>query len=192
MKLGDIFKKRSNPSDSGGQAREHHYRFAHQALPQMAFADPNRAMGILGGPDAVPFLNSIWQSVSEDLPAAQRLSPQGLRCATRSVDNYAVAIVVLPPAIEFTEAIFIALAYGPMGDSDEASQRSLRYFTLEVGFVLEGDAAGRTVVGEWTSQPAHLNWGDGPPSDDPDAFLEAVRALLNQQGELRGATSFAE
>jgi hypothetical protein len=74
-------------------------------------------------------------------------------------------LIAMPPPTEIPDAHFIAITTSP----------TLRYFTLERGANDLGQP--RTVLGEWTQDGRHANFGDGPPAD-PVLFLHAVCGIM--------------
>jgi hypothetical protein len=53
-----------------------------------------------------------------------------------------------------------------------------RYFTLELGFSLEGEP--RTVFCEWTKDDSHVNFGDGPKATLPE-FVGKIASCLESK-----------
>ncbi len=159
-------------------AREQHYIFAHMVLPGMGFSRPGEMLLTLGSDEAADSLKVLWKMAGEDLPSHERVVPEGLSCFMRKCGDYAIAIITLPKAINTTEAHFTACAFGPVSQVPEGQLHNLpmRYFTLEVGFTLSGEA--RTTLCEWTADPTHLNMGDGP-DPEPEAFYNTICALLS-------------
>jgi hypothetical protein len=41
------------------------------------------------------------------------------------------------------------------------------------------DGVPYTVLGEWTADGTHVNYGDGPPADDLSGFVAAVARYLS-------------
>ena len=155
--------------------RQHHYQFAHRALPQFGLAGVAQTLDILKTPMGGPFLIDIWDKVGQDLPKQERLPPSGLACSShQTADGRSVIVVALPPPEEMTEAWFVAFLRVP----EERrlmifkSPATLRCFTLEKGVNLE-DGAQRTVLCEWTRDGNHMNFGDGP-SPTVEAFVAAI------------------
>ena len=82
----------------------------------------------------------------------------------RRIGDLDVAFVELPPPEGPTECHFVALV--PAGGG-----RPARFFTLE-------DAGGGvTMLGGWSAEEKHLNFGEGP-APTLDSFAEAVRQKL--------------
>ena len=148
------------------QPRTHHYRFAHQRLPQIML-DPGidvAALAVAGRLDTA--LRSTWAAAAEGLDEAERLEPDGLAGELHAGDDVDVVLVTLPPALGPAEAHFVALA---------AAGSTRRFFTLELSVSVFSSEIG-TVLGEWTDD-RHVNYGSGPAPTAPD-FLAAVRGLL--------------
>ncbi|MBV9470337.1 MAG: hypothetical protein JO316_24190 [Abitibacteriaceae bacterium] len=193
MKLPRFFKRQASSSDDGFDAaglglnlgaRTHHYQFAHWMLPQMGFQESGHMLVSLTRSDASEFLKSLWQSVGNELPRQERLSPDGLSCLIRKFDDYAIAIITLPKAFRVTEAYYTAFTFGPVSTVPKGQLHSLpmRYFALEVGFSMPGEPS-RTVFSEWTREPSHINMGDGP-KPEVEAFFTKICELIGKSADV--------
>lgn len=78
-------------------------------------------------------------------------------------------VVTLPRPQGPTEAHFVAFALRDRTDLG-------RYFTLEHALSPPDDSR-YTVLGEWTADRSHVNFGPGP-EPDPVAFLTAIGRFL--------------
>jgi hypothetical protein len=141
--------------------REHHYTFAHLALPQLFLSNPERFLGAMNQ-DGGAFLEHFWKKVGEQVPREQVLSSEGMAFDVRSDPQAVLAIVRLPPARVEAEALLVGCHYWRAPPQDPATPRA-RYFTLE----LRGQEAGQpqTFLGEWEQENGHLshvNHGEGP------------------------------
>lgn len=158
--------------------RKHHYIFAHQALPGLFHANPDKFIELVNqaGPSLI---NEIWQQLAEELEPADRLPADGLGCELKRLSNDTlVALITLPAPLGMTEAYFIALAYRPEVRRNllfKEKDAIVRFITLENGFTLDNEP--RTVLCEWTKE-AHLNRGDGPPPT-LEAFSIIVEEILS-------------
>jgi hypothetical protein len=157
--------------------RRHHYLFCHRELPFAAFH--------VGG-DLVSAarqghltLTALWNKVGQTLPEDQRLRPDGLAARYHPFANHDVILVSFPRPQAPTEAYFAAIAVPINGRSS-----GVRYLTLEAA-VSPLDGARYNMIGEWTRDGAHGNLGSGP-AVYPDAFLDVVVELLDEQVPQRG------
>lgn len=181
--------------------REHHYAFAHRALPECLFADALRVVGAALADDSQALLCGLWDRVGEDLDAAERLSPEGLAWELRRLEDGAILVVSLPTPCKMPEAHFVAGLLRPAGpagaESDEPPEVSVRVFTLELTEpgkyasetyleeLREAQAAdSHAVLCEWTRDGQHVNYG-GPVQATVDDFISAI--LAKEDGESPGA-----
>jgi hypothetical protein len=142
-----------------------HYSLAHYALRTIALRDPLMYLAALASPDSTRILGNIIQSVAESCAERNEepdFTADDLRIHCRRVNQYPCVIVEMPPPKAFAEAYFTALiAYvDPSGPVPERSSVVAQYITLECGVSLDGLA--RTVLGSWTADGTHSNFGDGP------------------------------
>lgn len=159
--------------------RQHHYVFAHIALPSLFYDNPSRFLTTLAH-EGNNFLHLLWNKVGEGVDASERIAGFGLRSEMRELpDSTAIATITLPPPQGMTEAYFTAACYRP-GERKGLFARGkpvARYITLE--YSLDFEQEPRTVLGEWTPTHAHHNYGDGSEAT-LDAFFERVYDLLSQ------------
>ncbi len=159
--------------------REHHYGYAHQALPGLVFrvrpsAEQLEKMVSEG------LFREFWDEVG-GLIEGNRLSGEGLESCMRQRGELRAALVKLPPAEVDSEAHMVAVVSEPYTRFWFFTGHRIRYFTLEKGLAFDeasGLAGERTVLCEWTGQ-SHSNYGDGPEAT-MDAFAGAVFDLLGQ------------
>ncbi|MEC4747522.1 hypothetical protein [Methylomicrobium sp. Wu6] len=160
------------------EPRNHHYFFAHRFLPQVAFENPARFFDCLVA-DGNDFLLWLWEQCAAYLEQSEHLAPDGLSFALeRLKDDTVAALIEMPPPTGVAETYFVAVAYQP--ERQRLQQTRLgktRYFTLEFSEAFDGRA--RTVLGEWTSDGNHANFGDGPMAAR-EAFLNDVIRLLEK------------
>ncbi|MCR9145165.1 MAG: hypothetical protein NXI24_23205 [bacterium] len=178
MGIFDRFKKKDRPQE---RSRDHHYYLAHYALRYVAHDDPLFFFAVLGSDESEKFLNHIFTNLCENVPdpAVQpHFGVEDLKIHRTRIGQYPVVTIEMPPALTMGEAYF-ATFVGLFDLSEAAGEKSEelrgRFFTLEVGQTLEGQA--RTVIGEWTHDESHLNYGTGPAPSLPE-FLGAVEELL--------------
>jgi hypothetical protein len=145
--------------------RCHHYMLAHVALKQIALENPLFYLGVLASESRSEFLEDLFESVDQHCrtqAARADFSAADLRFHGLRVGQFPCAIVEFPAPRETTEVFFTALVVlaDPSQPLPEREALTARYFTLERGFSLDGMP--RTVLGEWTMDGAHVNYGDGP------------------------------
>lgn len=149
-------------------ARAHHYRFAHQLLPQFARDAGHRVLDGTPPGDVTPNLVRMWTGFGESLPAADRLPADGLTAQRLTYGGIDLLLVTLPAPAAPPEAYYAAIARA-QGSTE------CRYFTLEHTVdVLTGNSA--TMYGGW-SERGHLNYGPGPETPGVDAFLAKLTQL---------------
>jgi len=181
--MGDAFDELLK--SAGARPRDHHYTFAHTALPQVAFQDPLSVLSVLGSQDADAFLAELWSLVDRTLAEdgiETDLSAEDLHVHRAGVGGRPCAIVQMPEPIAVTEAHFVAIVSLSTFKEIQAGDGhvEIRYFTLERGVSLERGEP-RTVLCEWTSDGTHANFGDGPPAE-LDAFIEAIALRIDPDG----------
>ncbi|MBF9144259.1 hypothetical protein [Hymenobacter properus] len=163
-------------------ARLHPYNFTHVLLPQLAWRRPASVRRELSDPYlARELLLYVWDKAAENLPAADKVTPKGLRLSWHEVAGRATALFHLPPPQSTTEAYYSALVYEEDDEREtEAEEKRPRYFTLEATLGLSGLTGAPTVVGEWAGD-THRHLSRGPGAGQPDtakAFLAVLAAVL--------------
>ena len=103
----------------------------------------------------------------------QTLDKEGLKFSKELKEGINIYLVKLPHPEGITEVYFVAVL--------EKGQ-NVRYFTLEhtVAELCEGGAA--AVIGEWTKDREHLNYGCGP-QPEKETFVRTVVAFVRPQGQ---------
>jgi hypothetical protein len=156
--------------------RKQHYAFAHKALPQIFFDNPEGLItGLQNRPGEV--LNFIWNRVGEH--EIEYLSSEGLTAEVRQLpDQTHIALVTMPPPEGMTEAYFMALVYRPHPNKFILfkTQPIVRYLTLE--YSLGEENLPTAVLCEW-HMDRHLNYGAGPEVD-LQAFFTTVCEMVNK------------
>lgn len=179
---------RARLTDGTLSPRAHHYYFAHAALKELAFEDPERLVIAMAAPEAETFLTELWEAVGKDVASMavqqqqggesdpQIVPAEGLEAIPARVASRPAALVRLPEPRATTEAYFVAvvLNHELTEPVKPAPEPEVFYFTLEKGFSTDGSL--RTVFCEW-DETSHKNFGDGPPAD-PRRFLDHVAAHL--------------
>jgi hypothetical protein len=159
--------------------RDHHYAFAHMALPSFAFGlEPSVNLERMASD--LDFFRWLWAAAAQKM-GTDPLPDGGLGARYVRDGELEAVIVTMPEARFTTEAIMIAIVRKTTHRWLLFPRRELRYLTLEVGASITEDGridtekGRRTVLGEWTPQPSHFNYGDGPPPT-AHAFAEAAFA----------------
>jgi hypothetical protein len=153
------------------EPRDHHYFFAHRFLPAVFYNDPEEFVDYLRR-DTTNVLRAVWTSAGSDLELDERLTPLGLGCEIRDLeDQTAIVLITLPEPEVSPEAYFVAAAYRSAAVSGEAL---VRYFTLECR--QPGDDQ-TPFVCEWVTTEFHCI-RSGLPSPDLEAFFRSVCDLL--------------
>jgi hypothetical protein len=182
MGMFGLFGRKSKTNGSPSPNREprcHHYALAHYAIRQAFLDDPLRCLGILASNEAQKFLNFLFESVSEMCDKQKKEDPgfdaTDLRVHRVRVGGYPCAVIEFPRPGAITEVYFTALvAYiDPASEIGPDTVVPARYFTLELGFSMDGTE--RTVLCEWT-KTAHSNMGDGPKPTLED-FVNSIASF---------------
>jgi hypothetical protein len=155
-----------NPTIMPQEPRRHHYEFTHRALPALLFTQKDKTLGLLEN-DEHSFLKDLWIEVGETVQGDGHsvLEYIDLEFSKEKINNIKIYVARLPKPVGLTEAYFVAIV---------EKENSIKYFTLERTVVEM--CAGRndaTVLGEWTSDGKHLNYGCGPKPLKED-FIRAV------------------
>jgi len=164
----------------GGDTRHQHYYFAHLLLPRLAHAQPATLLSHLSGDTRDSFLLALWRDAQLEAPDEVAIPPTGLASEVRTHGRRRIGLVTFPQPARVPEAYFAAVIFAPVaikeyendGEEEETEDGEVRYLTLEYGFTLPSDPP-RTILGAWTTDGAHQNFGEGPPPD-----LEAFYARI--------------
>lgn len=147
--------------------RLHHYAFAHHTLREL-LAFPHSLTQLVDEDYLNEVVHSLWEEVGNKLGPNQQLASEGLVGRSVDVEGVLGALVVLPTALNGTEAhAALIVPLDPPNDR--------RFFTLEV-FALDGNE--HTVICEWEGQ-AHRNLGLGPAGFDHEGFIARVAQVLH-------------
>lgn len=142
-----------------------YYSFAHRELPYVLLRHGQSfRTAALEGRVAVG-IQRLWEGLATD--AGSVADAKLIVTSTVHECGGRLVVLITPPRAEHTtEAHFIAVVL------DRTDESHMRYVILEFGWdVVTG--APRTVLGEWTKDGTHMNFGDGP-ENNADAFLAAV------------------
>lgn len=162
--------------------RDHHYAFAHMALPSFAFGlEPSVNLERMAAD--LDFFRWLWAAAAQKM-GTDPLPDGGLGARYVRDGELEAVIVTMPEARFTTEAIMTAIVRKTTRRWLLFPRRELRYLTLEVGVSTSEEVdtgrRRRTVLGEWTPQPSHFNYGDGPPPTE-HAFAEAAFAMCRKR-----------
>jgi hypothetical protein len=173
-----------------------HYAWAHQFLPAyihdapLAFfngcrapsADPERfVQARFPMFESIAGLRPMPDAADDGTTTFRRLAD--LTARALDLNKSRAVLIVMPPGDRCPQAIF-ALAVESSPKRFLRSSGGPRYFTLERD--VEDDAPdaqtpapppSRGVLGEWTADHSHRNYGGVAPADTA-TFIEAVRRLL--------------
>lgn len=154
--------------------RTHHYVFAHSVIPSLFYSDPDDFINRLVK-DGRTFLQGLWQKVKEQMhndPNTDKECMDDLTFDLYSTEcGTTIATVILPTPETIAEAYFVSTVYRPETEKESIKQ----VITLEYG--LDRDGHSRTVIGAWTPEGNHLNYGDGTPPE-LDAFLASISVMI--------------
>ncbi len=82
----------------------------------------------------------------------------------------------MPRPAQIAEAHFVAIVLNVNSKSKSPSkQPRILYFTLEKGVNVDGSE--RTVLGGWSDNDTHLNFGSGPPATLED-FVRTIEQMI--------------
>ena len=211
---------------AGGNARSFLYFFAHRALPQTLYADPDLAVLLSLSDKRQEYLAKMWghywKAFSSGSPASasvstaasppsSTLAPEGPTVIFSGVigDNIAMALIAMPEPESAPEAYYccVIVTYAVDRAAGKLLASGMSYYTLEKSVARDfpefhsggRDASGEknepvkpdvtnekivaTVIGGWSKDGVHHNYGEGPPPDEPTLFLEAVFQLYGEPGE---------
>ena len=122
----------------GTHPRQQYYAFAHQALPEIFFADADKLMSVLEGNGEI-FLRYLWRKMEEYASVETSKDADQIQVEFSEINGISLALVTMPPPQHTTEAYFLALLH--RSDDEPLS----RYITLEYSQGLDGKP--HTVLG---------------------------------------------
>ncbi|MFC5180172.1 hypothetical protein [Actinomadura harenae] len=173
--LGDI----PEPVDDPVGFRKHHYHFVHTVLRQVSEEHGPALLATTPPGDLTDMLVKTWGDVGDDLPAGERVPPEGLRGNLIELNGNRLILVTLPEPVAAAEAYF-AMIVQPAGSA------TTRFFTLEYAVDPITHEPG-AILGEWTPEGHHLHLTD--MATDPGTFLRSTAALLLADGEAEPAAN---
>lgn len=151
----------------GGEPRFWHYFVAHVALRDFALrgeglpaaaADPEKSRGFFA-----MILGKMAVHLGLSAEEAERLAGE-FTVQHRRIGGYEAAIVRPPPPRGPTECHFVALLHAQNG-------LPARFFTLEEA------GGGVSILGGWSANEKHLDFGEGP-APTIENFVAAVSSRL--------------
>jgi hypothetical protein len=149
-------------------ASDHHYEFAHRALPSVLLHKPDGFLGVLAGANGGDALRELWDRVGLAHPPRMRVEPVGLAHEFRRFGNeHLILIVTLPTAVQPPEADWCVFTLSP----------ALRFFTQELTRIDE-DGTCTWCFCEWTVDGMHLNRGQ-LTRGTLEEFLSAIALVLD-------------
>jgi hypothetical protein len=159
-------------SGRAGSQRYHHYVFAHRATPYQVFSEQERTLKAFEN-DGQAFVERAWVAVGgqAEKNGHKPIEKTGLEFSMEQINDIKIYLIKLPAPTGITEAYFVATA---------VKNGSVEYFTLERTIcIAETCEKNPTVLGGWTNDGKHLNYGKGPEPNKED-FVKSVIGL--QQG----------
>lgn len=144
-------------------------------MPRMFFDDPNGLAKMLLSPHGDGFLQHLWKRSAE----VAQLSPmdsRGLGCSSFPTSGGVTLVVHMPPPEGMTECFFMGLRIrkGKRTMLFLSGKPQFDYFTLELSMDLSSGQP-TTVLGGWTPEGSHSNFGSGP-GPDPAQFVAALQS----------------
>ena len=174
------------------------YLFAHRILPQGLHGTPQSVLLLAFSQEGDAFLNAVWEQYKRTTPefAREVASPPKVIQRGFLAKELAFFIIEMPKPEVMPEAYYALVIVELTRDAKKQAldARQIWYYTLEktmpLAALLAGDKAKAaqaqqtaTVIGQWTNEPRHLNFGPGPAPGDPKAFAAAVFALFKAKAK---------
>lgn len=150
------------------EPRQQHYYFAHQHLHELTSRNPKIFIMETLESDR---LNFEWVKAAKfsKPPDEEYIPNQGLASFPIFFsDVFSGVLIRFPQPKRIVEAYFVAII---INDIENKQDRKFQYITLEVGNKKNGIA--RTIIGSWTLEGSHINYGTGP-DPYPQLFLDEV------------------
>ncbi|WP_406696657.1 hypothetical protein V5E97_37300 [Singulisphaera sp. Ch08] len=156
-----------------------HTLFAHRALPSLGFENPSNFLNAVAGPMGEQLLREVWADVCQQTKIETEPAPASFPIQRFMLGNEFAVLIELPAPRHVPEPYFVVFVTELPKSADElplSSERArARYFTLEKSHdelaellqpreATSGDLPA-TVLGEWTLDGSHHNYGFGPPPD---------------------------
>ncbi|HWP47356.1 MAG TPA: hypothetical protein VNM22_09365 [Candidatus Limnocylindrales bacterium] len=159
--------------------RSQHYIFAHKILPSLFHADPVKFITALSS-HRNDLLHLLWAHAGTNMEESDLVAADNLDYEIRKLDEGTIIVLItLPTPQAVAEAYFVAMIYRSWKKEIFCTQEAVtRFITLEYSFNLLNDLPG-TVLGEWTVDGTHINFGTGPEPILED-FFETVWGLMTE------------
>lgn len=153
-----------------------HYEFAHLALRIPFFHQPGFYLAVLDDPDKAQALvravlariaenRGLTQEAMEKIGDAIKIHKRPFAAGDCVAMNY---VVEMPPPTRDAECYFVALVF--------RTDDTLHYLTLE----RNASSPTSTILGTWTANGDHFNYGEGPPPDLSAFADEVARRVCGQ------------
>lgn len=182
---------------AGAPSKNLRYVFAHRYLPALLHEEPQLGLSLALAKQKQELLLKMWDLCRERYPDIPSEQPTGLSVVGERVeDGVVVALVTMPTPTETPEAYYACyIVRYTVGADKKAQATDVTYYTLEKTLSLESFLEGKkntppggkdaklTVIGGWTKDGSHLNFGDGPSPDSPNDFVGAVFKLYHKSGD---------
>ena len=156
-----------------GDARRHHYQFAHRFLPKQVNTDPEGAEYILREHGGVA-LREIWDAYESKLaPHREHIDGSSID-VLRPEATHRTYFVRMPEPKFAPEAFMTAAVF--VDDLSSGSPVGY-YFTLELEQHPWTLTYG-TMFGAWLKDGTHLNMGGDVDGDDVEGFLAQIEVRM--------------
>ncbi len=174
-----------------GSSPTFHYVFAHRCLPRDVHARPQLALALALSETNQELLLDIWKYCQQQYPKISPIKPTNLSVMGNIVDEKtAIALITLPQPDDMLETYYVCLITTFTTQKDNTLQASeVVYYTLEKSLDLSqifgkpAPESAPTIIGAWTKDKAHLNFGPGPDPNNPGAFIRKVLSLFRAAQE---------
>lgn len=166
------------------------YHFGHRVLPSLGFQNPVGFLSTVAGPTGQQLLQEVWEHVRAHFGIETERATPEFPIEKFMIGEDCAVLIELPPPQRSAEPYFVVFATRLPESADSPPPPTpprARYFTLEKGVaelaelaVLLPDDSGmlhamtETVLGEWTAEGDHRNYGPGPKPDDWRAFASVL------------------
>lgn len=164
-----------------GHPRASHYALAHRVIPGLVFRNPMIAVALHLEAEGTTehdhsFVDSFVRAANRAANDDEPIEVGAVRLSSALIEGHAAAVFHFPPPRHTTEAFFSAVVQGFEFANPPRNRARVapRYFVLEHS--TDGPAP-HTVLGGWSPEGTHFNFGPGPAPTE-QAFLEAVAAHL--------------
>ena len=158
-----------NQAEPGG--RYQHYVFAHRALPSVIFSCDEKTLMAFETNGQV-FVQRVWDAVGKEARKAGQsmIDSNGLEFSVEHIGYTKLYLIRLPEPVVPPEAFYVAAVV--------QDGKATKFFTLEKTFCpTETPQCDNTVLGGWTKNGIHVNYGIGP-APIKEHFLSALKEKL--------------